>query len=134
MKRFFLKVGLALCSLMVAASAVANVNNVNSDFANVCTIVKNNDKAELRKKLSKLKREYKLRLNDYYTGITCGGKTLIRYSMVNGATDAGQYLIKQMRKSELNKAEADGKTIKQWAEENGHIGTPIGAALLDRLG
>lgn len=131
MKIIFLKVGLALGSLMIAASTVADVN---SDLANVCKIVKNNDKAELRKKLSKLKRDYKLRLSDYYTGITCGGKTLIRHAMVSGASDAGQYLIKQMRKSELNKPEADGKTIKQWAEENGHIGTPIGAALLDRLG
>ena len=131
MRRVFLKLGLVLCSFMIATSSVASVD---SDLANVCTIVKNNDKSELRKKLNKVKKEYKLRLSDYYTAITCGGKTLIRHAMTNSANDVGEYLIKQMRKSELNKAESDGKTIKQWAEENGHIGSPIGAALLNRLG
>lgn len=108
--------------------------DINSDLANICTIVKNNDKAELRKKLNKVKKDYKVKLPDYYGGITCGGNTLIRHAMVSGANDAGEYIIKKMRKADLSEPEPDGKTIQQWAEENGHIDGPIGAALLERLG
>lgn len=107
--------------------------DLTSDLANICTIVKNNDKSELRKKINKVKKEYSIRLGDYYTGITCAGNTLIRHSMVSAAPEAGAYLVKQMRRTDLQKPEADGKTIQQWAEENGHMGGPIGEALMKRL-
>lgn len=131
MTKLFMKLGVAICVAIVSLPSMADIN---ADLANICTIVKNNDKSELRKKINKVKKEYKVRLSDYYGGITCGGNTLIRHAMSHAANDAGAYLIKQMRKSDLNKPEGDGKTIKQWAEENGHIGGPIGTALLDRLG
>jgi len=130
MKKLFLKSTLISAIALLSVPAFADLK---TDLANICTIVKNNDKSELRKKINKVKKEYSIRLGDYYTGITCGGNTLIRHSMASAAPDAGAYLIKQMRRADLKKPEADGKTIKQWAEENGHIGSPIGAALLDRL-
>ncbi|UAA38388.1 DUF3718 domain-containing protein [Paraneptunicella aestuarii] len=131
MSKIFLKLGMAFCAIVISLPSMADISD---DLANICTIVKNNDKSELRKKINKVKKEYKVTLSDYYTGITCSGLSLIRHAMASGAGDAGEYLIKQMRKSELSQPEADGKTIKQWAEENGHIGSPTGAALLERLG
>ena len=108
--------------------------DINADLQNICTIVKNNDKSELRKKMKNIKKDYKLKLGDYYGGISCGGKSMIRYAMESGANDVGEYLIKKMKKGDLKAPEADGQTVQQWAEANGHIGGPIGAALLARIG
>ncbi|MCY7296245.1 DUF3718 domain-containing protein [Alteromonas sp. a30] len=130
MNKSFLKIFIVLVTGIFSFSSFADINE---DLANICTIVKNDDKSELRKKLNKVKRDYSVRVGDYYTGISCGGESLIRYAMSNGSNKTGEYIIKKMRKSDLDEAESDGKTVKQWAEENGHIGSPIGAALLDRL-
>lgn len=131
MSKLFVRLVVILAATVLSWSTMADIN---ADLANICTIVKNNDKSELRKKINKVKKDYKVKLPDYYKGITCGGNTLIRHAMTSGANDAGEYLIKKMRKADLKDPEGDGKTIKQWAEENGHIGGPIGVALLDRLG
>lgn len=131
MNKLFLKIFVVIGAAIFSIPSMADIN---ADLANICTIVKNNDKSELRKKLNKVKKDYKVKLGDFYTGVTCGGNSLIRHAMANGANDAGTYLIKKMRKTDLKKAESDGKTIQQWAEENGHIGTDAGAALLKRIG
>lgn len=117
-----------------AIISLPSMADINSDLANICTIVKNNDKSELRKKVNKVKKDYKVKLSDYYSGITCGGNTLIRHAIVSGSPDAGAYLVQQMRKTDLKKPGKDGKTIKEWAEENGHLAGPIAEALLKRLG
>lgn len=53
--------------------------------------------------------------------------------MTSGANNTGIYLIRSMPVERLKQPEADGRTIKQWAEENGHIGSPAGQELLRRL-
>ncbi|WP_416306587.1 DUF3718 domain-containing protein [Neptunicella sp. SCSIO 80796] len=120
----------ALSTVLVAPVSFADVNE---DLQNICTIVKNNDKGELRKKMRSVQRDYNLRLGDFYTGVSCGGNSLIRYSMQNASVDVGTYMIKKMSKNDLAQAEADGMAIQQWAEANGYIGTEIGKELLDRL-
>ncbi|WP_438863242.1 DUF3718 domain-containing protein [Neptunicella sp.] len=120
----------ALSTVLVAPMSFADVNE---DLQNICTIVKNNDKGELRKKMRSVKRDYNLRLGDFYNGVSCGGNSLIRYSMQNASVDVGTYMIKKMSKSDLAQAEADGMAIQQWAETNGYIETEIGKELLDRL-
>ncbi|GAA0354469.1 DUF3718 domain-containing protein [Bowmanella denitrificans] len=107
--------------------------DINEDLQNICTIVKNDDKSELRKKVKKVQDDYNLRLGDYYTGISCGGNSLIRYAMENGANEVGTFMIKKMSKSDLTQAEADGQLLQQWAESNGHIASPIGQELLARI-
>ncbi|WP_438863241.1 DUF3718 domain-containing protein [Neptunicella sp.] len=107
--------------------------DVNEDLQNICTIVKNNDKGELRKKMRSVQNDYNLRLGDFYTGVSCGGSSLIRYSMQNNATDVGTYIIKKMSKKDLAQAEADGMPVQQWAEANGFIDTEIGKELIARL-
>lgn len=125
-------------ALITALSAVAfspaSVADINDELQNICTIVKNDDKSELRKKLKKVQDDYNLRLGDYYSGVSCGGNSLIRYSMQNNAVEVGTYMIKKMSKSELTSAEQDGMALQQWAEANGHLSSPIGQELLSRIG
>ncbi|WP_102794321.1 DUF3718 domain-containing protein [Bowmanella denitrificans] len=107
--------------------------DLNADLQNICTIVKNNDKSELRKKMKKVRDDYNLKLGDYYDGISCENQSLIRYAMMNNSDDAGEYMVKSMSRGDLSKPEKDGQTIEQWAEANGHLKTATGVALVDRL-
>lgn len=130
------KVGvrLALAGVILGLSVTSQVQaDPAVELVNICTIIKKDDKSELRKKLKRIKNEYKLRLGDYYSGIRCGGDSMIRFAMSNDAAMTGGYLISQMRKSELRTAEQDGKTVMQWAEETGYIESSVGEALLSRI-
>ncbi|MBT1062071.1 DUF3718 domain-containing protein [Bowmanella sp. Y26] len=122
-----------LASLSAIAFSPVSQADINEDLQNICTIVKNDDKSELRKKVKKVQDDYNLRLGDYYTGISCGGSSLIRYAMENGATEVGTFMIKKMSKGDLTQAESDGQMLQQWAEANGHIASPIGQELLARI-
>lgn len=130
MKKSAIAIITTLSALVFAPASFADIND---DLANICTIVKNDDKSELRKKLRDVQNNYRLRLGDYYTGISCGGNSLIRYSMENNSVETGTYMIKMMTKSALTDAEKDGMALKQWAESNGHLNTEIGKELLSRI-
>lgn len=128
------KSAIALCATLsaIAFSPVSQAD-INEDLQNICTIVKNDDKSELRKKIKKVQDDYNLRLGDYYSGISCGGSSLIRYAMENGAAEVGTFMIKKMSRGDLTQAESDGQMLQQWAEANGHIAGPIGQELLARI-
>ena len=70
-------------SLVIAASTLAFSNaaqaDVNEALANICTIVQADDKGELRKKMRRVQSDFKLKLHDYYSGISCNGNSLIPY-------------------------------------------------------
>ncbi len=120
----------AITSVLVSPLSYADIND---DLQNICTIVKNNDADELRKKMRSVNKEYNVRLGDIYTGVSCGGESLIRYSMKNAAVDVGEYMIKKMSKKDLAAAESDGVSLQQWAETNGFIDSAIGQALVSRI-
>ena len=124
-------------SLIIAATtagfAMPAHADVNEALANICTIVKADDKGELRKKMRRVQSDYKLKLRDYYSGITCGGNSLIRTAMLNDATEAGTLLVKKMPKSDLSNPEKDGKTLTAWIAENGLDANPIAAVIKDRI-
>lgn len=123
-------IALATVSFVFAGTAQANVNDA---LANICTIVKANDKSELRKKMKKVQSNYKLKLQDYYTGVSCGGNSLIRTAFLNNSVEAGTLLVKKMPKSQLNNPESDGKTIRAWASEQGLMDSPLAKVLNDRI-
>lgn len=123
-------IAIATVSFAFAGTAQANVNDA---LANICTIVKADDKSELRKKMKKVQANYKLKLQDYYTGVTCGGNSLIRTAFINNAVDAGTLLVKKMPKSQLNSPEQDGKTLRAWVSEQGMMDSPIAKVLNDRI-
>lgn len=117
-------------TLSVSATAQADVTEA---LANICTIVEADDKGELRKKMRAVESDYRLKLKDYYSGVSCGGNSLIRTALLNNAVEAGSLLVKKMPKSDLSAPEADGKTLQAWVAENGLQDNPIAAVLNDRL-
>ena len=123
-------------SLVIAAtlgvSGVAQAD-VNEALANICTIVQSDDKGELRKKMRSVESDYRMKLKDYYAGISCSGNSLIRTALLNNAVEAGELLVKKMPKSDLEAPEADGKTLQAWVAENGLQDNPIAAVINDRL-
>ena len=121
---------IAAASLMFSGSAHADIN---AALQNICTIVKTNDKGELRKKMKKVQSDYRLKLKDYYSGISCGGNSLIRTAMLNDAVDTGTLLVKKMPKKDLTAPEKDGKTLSAWVSENGLDGSAIATVLNDRI-
>ncbi|WP_158969640.1 DUF3718 domain-containing protein [Paraglaciecola sp. L3A3] len=121
---------IATTSLIFAGNAQADVGEA---LQNICTIVKADDKGELRKKMKRVQSDFSLRIKDYYSGVSCGGNSLIRTAMLNNAVETGTLMVKKMPKSDLSAPENDGKTITAWAAENGLANSPIAAVLKDRI-
>jgi hypothetical protein len=121
---------IATASLIIAGMAQADVNQA---LQNICTIVKADDKGELRKKMKLVQSDYRLKLQDYYSGISCGGHSLIRTAILNDAVQTGTLMIKKMPRGKLNSPEQDGKTVIDWATDNGLADSPIVAVLIGRM-
>ena len=116
----------------LAFTGTANAN-VEEALANICTIVSADDKGELRKKMRAVQSDYRLKLHDYYSGISCNGQSLIRTALQNNATEVGTLLVKKMPSRELSEPEKDGKTLQAWISENGLQDHAIAKELMDRL-
>lgn len=128
---------IAKISLLAATLGLGYITTASADvssaLANICTIVQADDKGELRKKMRDVENDYRLKLKDYYTGISCDGNSLIRTALINNAVESGTMLIKKMPKTDLNIPEADGKTLQAWIDENGMQANPIAQALSERI-
>jgi hypothetical protein len=123
-------IAIATASLINANSAHADVNDA---LQNICTIVKADDKGELRKKMRRVQSDFRLKLKDYYTGVSCGGNSLIRTAMLNDSVETGTLMVKKMPRGDLTSPEEDGETILDWASDNGFGASPIVDALIDRI-
>ncbi|WP_100644680.1 DUF3718 domain-containing protein [Alteromonas facilis] len=126
------KTSLAVVAASFIVSGTAHAD-VNEALANICNIVQADDKGELRKKMKMVQSDYNLRLSDYYSGVSCGGNSLIRLAILNNAVEAGELLVKKMPKSALTEPEADGKTLQAWITEQGLGANPVAAVLADRI-
>lgn len=120
----------AAASFIFSGTAQAGVEDA---LANICTIVQANDKGELRKKMRDVQSDYRLKLHDYYGGVSCNGKSLIRTAIESNAVDVGTLLVKKMPSRELQNPEADGKTLQAWIAENGFQSSPIASEISDRI-
>ncbi|MGI5308030.1 DUF3718 domain-containing protein [Rheinheimera sp. WS51] len=89
----------------------------------IVNIVPADDKNRLRKVLS----DQRLRLRNVYEGILCNGDSLIRFSFINNAESAGEFIIKQLPSSLV----ADSGDIA-WAEANGYAGSALLEVLKER--
>ncbi len=121
---------IGFAALSIAGTVQADIND---DLANICTIVQADDKGELRKKMRRVQSDYRLKLNDYYSGITCGGHSLIRTAILSNAVEVGTLMVKKMPKSDLSAPEQDGKTLQAWINEQGLQNNPINAVLTERM-
>jgi len=126
------KTSLIVASMAFGFSGTAQAD-INEALANICTIVQADDKGELRKKMRLVESDYRLKLRDYYSGVTCSGNSLIRTAFANNAVEAGTLLVKKMPKSDLSAPEADGKTLQAWVNESGYQASPIAEELTKRL-
>ncbi|MFT4994282.1 MAG: hypothetical protein ACI965_001305 [Paraglaciecola sp.] len=126
------KTSIAIATLSLTLSGTAHAD-INDALQNICTIVKADDKNELRKKMKMVQSDFRLKLKDYYSGISCNGNSLIRTAMKNNAIKTGTLLVKKMPRGDLQSPEQDGKTVSAWATENGLDGSPIVAVLNERI-
>jgi hypothetical protein len=127
-----LKVSILAASVTVAAPSFAG-DDINSALANICTIVKTNDKSALRNKMKRVESDYGVKLRDVYDGISCGGQSLIRTAMLSEAVDTGTFMMKKMSKNALKSPEQDGMTLSAWVTEKGLDSSPLAAVLKDRI-
>ncbi|MFT5924102.1 MAG: hypothetical protein ACI9LE_001095 [Paraglaciecola sp.] len=123
-------IAIATASLLFAGNAQADISEA---LQNICTIVKADDKGELRKKMKRVQSDFRLKLKDYYTGVSCGGNSLIRTAMINDAVETGTLMVKKLPRGDLSSPESDGKTVLVWASENGLDASAIVAALKKRI-
>jgi hypothetical protein len=123
-------VSIATAFLIFAGNVQADINDA---LQNICTIVKADDKGELRKKMKRVQSDYNLKLKDYYTGVSCDGDSLIRTAMLNNSEETGTLLVKKMPRGYLKAPEKDGKTVLDWASENGFDSSPIVTAINERI-
>ncbi|WP_218311961.1 DUF3718 domain-containing protein [Alteromonas antoniana] len=119
-------------SLTLVASPFAAAD-VNQALANICTIVQADDKGELRKKMRMVESDYRMKLKDYYSGVSCSGNSLIRTAALNNAIETGTLLVKKMPRGDLSAPEADGKTLQAWLTEQGLQDSPLAAVINERM-
>lgn len=72
-------------------------------LTNICYVIANNDISELRKKDKTMIQDYNIRLDEYFGGISCGGKDIIEHASYNKAQDVLEYIIKRISKSKAAK-------------------------------
>ncbi|QPG06780.1 DUF3718 domain-containing protein [Salinimonas marina] len=121
---------IAAASLLFCGTANASIENA---LANICTIVEADDKGELRKKMRAVQSDYRLKLHDYYSGISCNGQSLIRTAIQSNSVEVGTLLVKKMPSRELQNPESDGKTLQAWIAENGFQTSPIASEIQQRI-
>ena len=126
----------SIASVLVGSAMVMSLPaqaEIESALANICEIVKSDDKGELRKKMKNVRSNFNLQLKDYYDGITCGGNTLIKTAILNDSVEAGTLLVKKMPKKRLRAAEHDGSTLTAWIDEKGLQENAVAKVLQERL-
>jgi hypothetical protein len=114
-------------------SVSASSSEIETALANICEIVKTDDKGELRKKMKNVRSNFNLQLRDYYNGISCSGNSLIKLAILNNSVEAGTLLVKKMPKKLLAAPEQDGKTLQAWIDEQGVADNAVAIELLDRI-
>ncbi|MGI2258136.1 DUF3718 domain-containing protein [Shewanella sp. GXUN23E] len=120
----------AMMALLLAGGIARPVQASDMLVANICEYVKSDDRNLLRQKL----KDSRLKLRQIYDGIRCDGHTLVRFAMVSGANESGEFIVSRLPSSMLQQAESDGLTVEAWAESQGHGVSPIVAALKARIG
>ncbi|HEA17282.1 MAG: DUF3718 domain-containing protein [Pseudoalteromonas prydzensis] len=91
----------------------------------ICEYIAADDKNRLRDKL----KTSRVKIRNIYDAVLCNGNNLLRHAIASNATDAGEYVVKNLSKSSLE----DGADIA-WAESNGHAGSALIPIIKERAG
>jgi len=125
MKKLF---GAAVILAMTSGIYVPQVEAGNV-AQSICGYVQSDHKSRLRDQL----RANKIKLKRIYSGLTCNNSSLLRFAMLNDADNAGAFIAKRLSVKLLSGAEPDGKTILQWASENGKDASGTVKAIRKRM-
>ncbi|RUO80360.1 hypothetical protein CWI84_06940 [Idiomarina tyrosinivorans] len=117
--------GAIALSLVAGSVVIAKPAKADQLALSLCTYVQGDDTMRMRKKL----RDSRVRIRDIYSKIQCNGQTLLQFAMSNGSNDIGTFMVGRLSVDDL-KAMND----YQWAQSNGHAGSPIAAAIKERAG
>ena len=116
----------ALSVITVVVSPLFAITPASADdqiAQSLCAYVAANDKNSIRKTLS----DNRMRIKNVYDGIQCDGLPLIRFAIKNNATDAAEFIVKQLPGSQVA---ASGDV--EWAQSNGFASSPIIEAIKAR--
>ncbi len=112
----------------IASASVAYTAPVKADdqlAVSICEYIAADDKNRLRSKL----KSSRVKIRNIFDAVKCNGNNMLRHAIESGATDTGEYIVKNLSKSSLE----DGADIA-WAESNGHAGSTLIAVIKDRAG
>jgi len=112
-------------SLVLGGVVLSKPAQANELALSMCTYVQGDDTMRMRKKL----RDSRVRIRDVYTGVQCNGQSLLQFAMVNGSNDIGEFIVRSLAPADLQ-----GSGDYEWAQSNGHDGSPIAAAIKERAG
>jgi len=116
----------ALSVIAVVVSPLFAITPASADdqiAQSLCAYVAANDKNSIRKTLS----DNRMRIKNVYDGIQCDGLPLIRFAIKNNATDAAEFIVKQLPGSQVAKS-----GDLEWATSNGFAASPIIEAIKAR--
>ncbi|MEP4888819.1 MAG: DUF3718 domain-containing protein [Aliiglaciecola sp.] len=129
-RKLFIILTFVMINVFYASNAKGDINTA---LNSLCAIVASDDYSNLQQKLTEMRTQYRLKLQHYYDGISCGGQSLIRTALLNEAHHTAQLLMKNLPKSKLTAPERDGKTLRQWINEKNLMGTPSSDVLSNQL-
>ena len=104
----------SLCVTLTTYTASVQADEGERLVAALCDSAKTDDRRTIRKKLDTVN----LRLEKIYDDVRCGSEgSLLRVATKAGALDAAKYIATKLNKNDLLRAEDDGISIIQFAEQ-----------------
>ena len=132
MKKTIITSVLGLSALLFSIGSQAAIEDrLESALAGVCASVEADDQVRFRKKVNDVRRNFNLRIRDFYEGVSCQGKTLIEYAIEKNAEGVGSYVARRIASEADTLKASNGQSVSQWINANGHAGHPIAKALVD---
>lgn len=125
MKKIAMAVSAAILSTGMYSTPAKAYDNV---AAAMCNYIVADHKSRFRDSL----RSNKIKLKKVYKQITCNGHSLLRFAMTKDADNVGKFIVKRLPASLLQKPEADGVTVYDWAKANGKEASSIAQAIKTR--
>ena len=103
---------LIIVGLISLVSFDAQADSIGRLAVSLCDYSKNDDRNSIRKKV----KSSGMKLRKIYSGIKCGGDSLLRVAISGNAMNSASYLVKKVGKKNINKPESDGKTPLEWTK------------------
>ena len=95
------------------ATTTVQANEIDRLVLSLCEAAQNDDRRVMRKKLETAR----LRLNNIYDSIKCGGEgSLLRVATTSGSLNAAKFIATKISKDSITQPESDGKNIIEYSQ------------------